>query len=196
MTRTAALVLAVDSGVGFRGSKYLEVLRGKPLIELVVDEVTAWPVDDVIVVVGADGEQIANGADLGNSLLVLDLDWSQGLAASLRVGFDTLSRDGRLERAVITYGDQPGVEPEVVAALIAAQTEPGTRAAVPKYRYARGWPIVIGRDLWSRFLGLDRDVDLLDVLEGHPEGVSEVWFDRLAPPRIRDAADLPGGPRG
>ena len=195
MNRTVALVLAVDPGVGFRGSKYLEKVGRKRLIEVVVDEARSWPVDDVVVVLGADGDQVAAQADLGDALLVLDLDSSQGLVASLRIGLDTLARDRHVERAVLAYGDQPGVEPEVVAALVAAQQGPGCVAAVPRYRYARGWPIVIGRDLWVRFLGLDGDIDILDVLNSHPEGVEEVWFDRLAEPRIRDAADLPHRPR-
>jgi CTP:molybdopterin cytidylyltransferase MocA len=195
VNRTVALVLAVDPGVGFHGSKYLEKVGRKRLIEVVVDEARTWPVDDVVVVLGADGEQIAAQADLGDALLVLDLDSSQGLAASLRIGLDTLARDRHVERAVFAYGDQPGVEPDVVAALVATQAEPGCLAAVPRYRYARGWPIVIGRDLWVRFLGLEGDIDVLDVLGSHPEGVKEVWFDRLTDPRIRDADDLPHRPR-
>jgi nicotine blue oxidoreductase len=193
--RTVALVLAVDPGVGFHGSKYLEKVGRRRLIEVVVDEVRTWPVDDVVVVLGADGEQVAERADLGDALLVLDLDASQGLAGSLRIGLDTLARDRHVERAVLAYGDQPGVETGVVTALVAAQTEPGCQAAVPRYRYARGWPIVIGRDLWVKFLGLEGDIDVLDILGSHPEGVSEVWFDRLAEPRIRDAEDLPHRPR-
>lgn len=195
MNRTVALVLAVDPGVGFHGSKYLERVGRKRLIEVVVDEARTWPVDDVVVVLGADGEQVAAKADLGDALLVLDLDSSQGLAASLRIGLDTLARERDVERAVFAFGDQPGVEPDVVAALVATQAEPGCLAAVPRYRYARGWPIVIGRDLWVRFLGLEGDIDVLDVLGSHPEGVKEVWFDRLTDPRIRDADDLPHRPR-
>ena len=195
MNRTVALVLAVDPGVGFHGSKYLEKVGRKRLIEVVVDEARTWPVDDVVVVLGADGERVAAQADLGDALLVLDLDSSQGLAASLRIGLDTLARDRHVERAVLAYGDQPGIEPDVVTALVATQAEPGCLAAVPRYRYARGWPIVIGRDLWVKFLGLEGDIDVLDVLGSHPEGVKEVWFDRLADPRIRDADDLPHRPR-
>lgn len=196
MERTVALVLAVDRGEGFRGSKYLERVGPRRLLESVVDDVRTWPVDDVVVVLGPDDEQVARTADLGAALLVLDPEWREGLAASLRVGLDTLMRERGIERVILTRGDQPRIDAEVIARLVEAQQEVGCVAAVPKYRYARGWPVVIGRDLWERFLGLEGDVDVLAVLEAHPDGVSEVWFDRLAPARVMSPSDLPLRPSG
>jgi CTP:molybdopterin cytidylyltransferase MocA len=191
-----ALVLAVDRGEGFRDSKYLERVGPRRLLESVVDDVRTWPVDDVVVVLGPDDEQVARTADLGDALLVMDPEWREGLAASLRVGLDTLMRERGLDRAILVLGDQPGVGADVVNRLLEAHEEIGCLAAVPKYRYARGWPVVVARDLWERFLGLEGDVDVLTVLEAHPDGVSEVWFDRLTPARVMSASDLPSRPSG
>lgn len=196
MKRTVALVLAVDRGEGFRGSKYLERIGPRRLLESVVDDVRTWPVDDVVVVLGPDDERVAETADLGDALLVMDPEWREGLAASLRVGLDTLMRERGTDTAILVRGDQPGIGADVVARLVEAHHEVGGLAAVPKYRYARGWPVVLGRDLWERFLGLEGDVDVLAVLEAHPDGVSEVWFDRLAPARVMSASDLPSRPGG
>lgn len=196
MERTVALVLAVDPGSGFDGSKYLAHVGSRGLLESVVDDVRTWPVDDVVVVLGPDDEEVARTADLGDALLVLDPEWGEGLAASLRAGLDTVARAGGVDRVVLAHGDQPGVGPEMVVPLVEAAAAPGCIAAVPKYRYARGWPIVLGRDLWERFLGFEGDVDVLAQLETHRDGVCEVWFDRLAPARvtaISDVADRPGG---
>lgn len=191
MERTVALVLAVDPGSGFDGSKYLARVGSRRLIEAVVDDVRTWPVDDVVVVLGPDDEEVARSADLGDALLVLNPDWGEGLAASLRAGLDTVMRAEGVERVVLGHGDQPGVGAEIAADLIEAQSAPGCIAAVPKYRYARGWPVVLGRDLWERFLGLEGHVDVLALLETHPDGVCEVWFDRLAPARVVSGSDLP-----
>lgn len=196
MERTVALVLAVDPGLGFEGSKYLAPFGSRRLIETVADEVREWPVDDIVVVLGPDDEDVARTADLGDALLVLDPEWGEGLAASLRAGLDTVAREGGVERVVLGYGDQPGIGPHIVADLLEAQAAPGCIAAVPKYRYARGWPIVLGRDLWERFLGLEGDIDVLAFLETHRDGVCEVWFDRLAPPRVASVSDLPERPGG
>jgi CTP:molybdopterin cytidylyltransferase MocA len=194
--RTVALVLAVDPGSGFDGSKYLARVGSRRLLESVVDDVRTWPVDDVVVVLGPDDEEVARSADLGDALLVLDPEWAEGLAASLRAGLDTIARAGGVERVVLGYGDQPAVGAAIPAELVEAQSAPGCIAAVPKYRYARGWPIVLGRDLWERLLGLEGDVDVLAFLETHPDGVCEVWFDRLPPARVMWASDLPARPPG
>ena len=62
---------------------------------------------------------------------------------------------------------------------------------LPKYRYARGYPVVIGADLQYRLMGVEGDVDLVEFLGSHDEGVTEVWFDRLPQTRIETADDLP-----
>ena len=72
--KTAAIVLAGDDSQGFQGSKYLSEFRGSTLIELVVSEVHEWPVDTVVVVLGAAANEILERADLGDSVVVVDLE--------------------------------------------------------------------------------------------------------------------------
>ena len=88
---------------------------------------------------------------------------------------------------VVALADQVGVRTEDVAMLIEAAD--GAVATVPKYRYRRGFPIVLTRGMWERLLGLEGEVDLLDLLGSHPDGVVEVWFDHLAEPRIEHPGD-------
>ena len=89
---------------------------------------------------------------------------------------------------VIAPADQLGIGADDVAALVEAAE--GATAAVPKYRYRRGFPVVLGRSIWERLLGSEGELDLLDLLGSHPEGVQEVWFEHLAGPRIQTPDDL------
>lgn len=192
MSRTVALIVANDPGTGFERSKYLEPVRGVPMIERIAVETADWPVDDVMIVLGPDADEIIAVADLGEATIVIDPEWKEGLAASLRVGIDLLQRDGVTDRVVVALGDQPGVEVETVAALL----ERPSVAVVPKYRYRRGFPVVLSSDLWDQLLGLEGPVDLHDLLESHPAGVEEVWFDRLEPSRLAGPADFPSSKGG
>ncbi len=189
MSRTVALIVANDPGSGFDRPKYLEPVKGVPLIERVVAEASTWPIDEVVVVLGPDADAILDAADLGVATIVIDPEWKEGMASSLRVGVDLLLRGPAADRLVVAQGDQPGIEPSTVAALLGR----GGTAAVPKYRYRRGWPVVLSDELWDLLLGLEGPVDLHDVLESHPGGVEEVWFDVLEPPRVLEPSDLPGG---
>lgn len=188
--RSAALIIASDAGRGFSGPKYLARQRKVPLLQGVLSDAHSWPVDEVFVVLGADAEAVLRGVDFGSSVIVIDPEWAEGDAASLRVGLDALSRDRSMRLAVLARGDQLGVDAEMVQRLLDERLAARAVVAVPKYRYARGWPIVVAEDLWPRLMGLEGDVDIQNVLAGHPAGVVECWFDRLAPPRIEDGADL------
>ena len=189
MPRTVAVVLANEPGSGFTGSKYLGVVDGTTLIDRVLANVSSWPVDDTVVVLGPDAEEILGSMTPTDATVVIDLEWREGSAASLRVGLDVVLRGPATDLVVMAPADQPGMRADDVAALIEAAE--GASAAVPKYRYRRGFPVVLGRSIWERLLGSEGDLDLLDLLGSHPEGVQEVWFDHLASPRIQTPDDIP-----
>ena len=188
MPRTVAVVLANEPGSGFAGSKYLGDIGGTTLIDRVLADVSRWPVDDTVVVLGPDAEEILESMAPTDATVVIDFEWSEGSAASLRVGLDVVMRGPATEFVVIGLADQPGISAEDVADLIEAAE--GAAASVPKYRYRRGFPVVLGRSIWERLLGSEGDLDLLDLLGSHPDGVQEVWFEHLAGPRILTPDDI------
>lgn len=185
-----ALVIAADRGQDSGPPKQLLPLGDRPLLEVVVTEAFAWPVDDVVVVLGSDAEEVLSAADLGTATVVIDPEWSEGIAAPLRAGLDTLTLAGGYETAVLAHGDQPGVTVEIVASLLTARADLKAVAVFPRYRYAPGWPIVVHDEMWPWLLGLEGDPELLDLLRSHPRGVEEVWLDRLAPSRLQTEDDL------
>lgn len=188
--KVAAMVLAADTGSGFDGSKYLAPFRSSTLIEEVVAEVRQWPVDEVLVVLGPDAEEILDKADLGESLIVVDLEWEEGVSASLRVGIDTLYRLDEFDTLVVIYADQPGSRGDEVLRMLEAHREGHRSAVVPKYRYAVGHPVVLGEMLWSRLISMEGSATFDQLLQAHPDWVDEVWFDRLPPKRAMEPGDL------
>lgn len=188
---TVAVILAADPGSGFTEPRSLTQIRGVGLLDSVVEDARTWPVDALYVVLGADADAVAEGCDLDGVAVLMDPEWREGNAAPLRAVLDLLSRDRSIRRAVIARGDQPGVKPEVVASLIEVADETEASAVVPKYRYARGWPVLVANDLWDIFLGLEGHVEVHDVLAAHSVAVSEVWIDQLSPTVIETPDDLP-----
>lgn len=186
MTRTVALIVATDPGAGFATPKYLEPVGGVPLLQRVVDGAGDWPVDEMVVVLGPDAEAIIEGVDFGGATVVIDPEWKEGISASMRVAIDLLLRGPATDRIVVALGDQPGIETATVAALL----DRPAAVVVPKYRYRRGWPVVLSSELWDLLLGLEGSADLHDVLETHAGAIDELWLDRLETPRLLDPADF------
>lgn len=167
---------------------------GRPLLERVVAAVSSWPVDGIVVVLGASAEDILDRVDLGTALVAINPGWEEGLASSLRVGFDLLSRDSRFEAAFVALGDQPHVPPEVPAGLLAGAEESGRPAVVPVYRYQRGNPVLVVRALWAQLMSLSGDAGAAALLQAHPAWVHEVRFDYAAPGDIDTPDDVPRRP--
>ncbi len=178
---TVAIILAADSGEEFPEPKYLTRVHGIPLLERVMQDAAKWPVDEVVVVLGSNGDAIVLSMEFGGATILIDPCWEEGGASPLRASIDLVSRDRAIDLVVLARGDQPGVDPGIVSELIAAAHESGADAVVPKYRYARSWPVVIGPPLWEHFLGLEGDVDVHDLITTHAGSIEEVWVDHLAP---------------
>lgn len=194
MPKLTTIVLAGNHSPGFDVPMQLAVFGGRPLLEVIAAAAFDWS-DEVIVVLGADAEDILEGVDLGKAVVILNPEWEDGETSSLRVALDTVIRDGSGEAVLITRGDIPGIEPHVVARLVDAFRDANASAVVPKYRYAWGYPVLLHRDLWERFMGFEGSADVLQHLRSHPEWVAEVWVDQTAPAVIRAPGDLPDHPR-
>jgi CTP:molybdopterin cytidylyltransferase MocA len=191
---TVAIILAYDAGEGFDGPKYASVLAGKPLVSGVIDDALSWPVDEIVVVLGHDAsgviETIGPVLDHDKVSIVVDEGWSEGEASPLRAALDLVSRDRSVQTCVLARGDQPGVRAHDVSALVEALEADQVMAAIPKYRYASGWPIVLSQRAWDLFLGLEGGIDVRDILASHGAAITEVWIDHLEPRRYRNASDF------
>jgi molybdenum cofactor cytidylyltransferase len=194
----AALILAAGASSRMGESKQLLDWGGRPLLGHILEQARAWPVDQLVVVLGSEAETILDRVDLGQAVVVLNPEWREGQASSLRAGLAALEREVRMEAAFIVLGDQPEVDPAVLSALMEAYRRSGRWAVVPKYRYTRGHPVLVDRALWPRLMSLRGDEGARRLLQAHPEWVEEVRFDQLPPRDVDtplDAAELrPRGP--
>ena len=194
---TAAVVLAGGASRRLGHPKQLIAYRGRPLLEHVVHSVLLWPVDLVVVVLGSGAEEILDAVDFGDALVAINDDWEEGIASSLRVGLDVLSRDPHSDLAFIVLGDQPGIPGDVPEQLLAAAEFSTRKAIVPIYRYERSNPVLFRRQLWERLMTLEGDHGAAELLKAHPDWVEEVRVDHL-PPRdidtVDDEADLHSAP--
>lgn len=192
---TAALVLAAGGSRRLARPKQLLDWDGRPLLEHVLAAAFSWPVAGVVVVLGASAEEILERVDFGEAIAVVNPEWEEGLAATLRVGLDFLSQEARWEAVLVALGDQPLIPPEVPPALLAAAEETGRPVVIPVYRYQRGNPVLVARPLWGRLMSLQGDAGAGALFRAHPAWVQEVRFDRAAPADVDTLDDFQNLPR-
>ncbi|SDO01459.1 NTP transferase domain-containing protein [Geodermatophilus sp. DSM 45219] len=147
MSTVAGLVLAAGGGRRYGMPKALVEYEGSLLVERAVR--TAQAVcDPVLVVLGARAVDVWRDARLDGALVVANRDWETGMASSLRTGLDGLrGLPGRVDAALVTLVDMPGMTPEALRA-VAAHAAPDA-LAIATYDGVRGHPVLLGRDHWA-----------------------------------------------
>jgi molybdenum cofactor cytidylyltransferase len=186
----AALVLAAGGSSRLGRPKQLEQWGSGTLLGHVLERVRRFPVDETWVVLGAGADTVMETVDLSDFGIVENPEWEEGLAASLRVGLDALTRLSKAEAAFIVLGDQPDIPDDVAEKLAEAWKVSKHLAVVPKYRYTWGNPVLVSRDLWPRLMSLEGDEGARRLLQAHPEWVEEVWIESLPPRDVDTQRDV------
>lgn len=186
----AAVILAAGGSRRLGRPKQLEPWGDTNLLGHVVARTNEFPVEEVWVVVGHEADRILAETELGEAGVVENPEWEEGIASSIRVGLDALTRLSRCDQALIVIGDQPAVPVEVVDALLASHARSDRPVSVPKYRYTSGNPVLVDRLLWPRLMSLEGDEGAGRLWQAHPEWVNEVWFSDLAPRDVDTERDV------
>ncbi len=186
----AALVLAAGGSKRLGRPKQLEPWGETNLLGHVLSRVAQFPVDEMWVVLGAEAERILAETDFVGANVVENPEWEEGIASSLRVGLDALTRFSRCEQVLIVIGDQPEVSTKVVETLLTSHGRSGKPVSIPKYRYNWGNPVVVDRALWSRLMSLEGDEGASRLWQAHPEWVNEVHFSEPPPKDVDTEADV------
>lgn len=176
------IVLAADGRLVNGVPVQLVPHDGHPLLELIVAQVLEWGAATSAVVLGAHAERIVSEIDLGSADAIINPEWREGTASSLRVGLDAQLRgQSQASAALIVPGDTPDLPADLVWELVDRYRVDRPQAVVPKYRYEWGPPVLVDSSVWARLMSLEGDADALELLRAHPSWVVETWFDAPAP---------------
>lgn len=181
----SAIVLAAGGGSRFGGGKLLAKLGGQPIIEAVLDNLREAPVDEIIVIVGAEARRLREVCERYGVRIVANEEWERGQATSVLAGLR--ASGGRA--AVVLLGDQPFVGAEAVERLVAAFAE-GAKVAVATYGGKRRNPVLFSREVWPLLEAeLAGDEGARSVLRRHPELVVEVPCEGVGDPTDVDTRE-------
>jgi CTP:molybdopterin cytidylyltransferase MocA len=186
-TGVSAIVLAAGGGSRFGDGKLLARLGGRPLIEAVLDNLRQAPVDEVIVVVGADAQRLRDVCERHGVRIVENEEWERGQSTSVLAGLRACGTEA--QATVVLLGDQPLVGAGAVERLVAA-FEGGARVAVATYGGKRRNPVLFSRGVWPLLEAeLAGDEGARSVLRRHPELVVEVPCEGVGDPADVDTRE-------
>ena len=123
--------------------------------------------------------------------MVVNDAYGAGCSSSIAAALGAL--DPRCDVLVLMLGDQPGVTPATVAALLAGRG--GAPLAVCRYDDGRGHPLAFARATFAELAALHGDKGVWRLLDQRAGDVTEVPVAGREPARRRHPGGLPGGPR-
>jgi xanthine dehydrogenase accessory factor len=184
----SAIVLAAGQSARFGRPKQLVTLQP------VLDNLAQSKIDDVVVVLGANADEIREQIQFGKARTVLNPDFANGMSTSIQAGLRAIDA----EAAMIVLGDQPFVTPRTFDALIEGYSG---GILVPTFNGARGNPVIVDRSLFAEMMTIKGDTGCRSIFGDHPVHLLPVddpgvVQDIDTPEALRSAGILPAGHGG
>lgn len=151
---------------------------GVPLVDHVLNVVEEFPELTNVVVLGANQELIASRASSRQLNTVLNEDWADGMASSLKRGLQYLQEQygNSLRGVVVLLGDMPFVTADLVRAIIGEAEKEGKGIIVSDYGDVHGPPTLFTSAYFADLMKLEGDSGGKELLRDNPSDVSSVPF--------------------
>jgi molybdenum cofactor cytidylyltransferase len=164
------LVLGAGGSSRLGRPKQLLPYRQTTLLGHVVDVARACPFHQLVVAIGGAAEDVRRGVDLAGADVVQNDAHGAGCSSSIAAALGAF--DPRCDVMVLMLGDQPGVTPATVAALLHGRGD--APLAVCRYDDGRGHPLAFDRRTFAGLADLHGDKGVWRLLDRRSQDVIEV----------------------
>jgi molybdenum cofactor cytidylyltransferase len=169
----SAIVLAAGEAKRFGTCKQLVTLRGKPILQHVIDTLLQSDVDDIVVVLGSNAGEIRGRVHFDRARVVENPDYASGMSSSIQTGLRAIDGDA----ALIVLADQPFVLPQTIDALTDAYRRSPSLITIPVFDGARGNPVLIDRTLFTEMMSVRGDTGFRAIFGAHAGSIRELPVD-------------------
>ncbi len=148
----------------------------KTILEHILEQLVLARVPHIVVVTGHRADEVESRAARLGVPTVRNPDFAAGeMLSSLKVGLQALP--AQVSAALVVLGDQPRIQPRVIADVLTAYAEGAGHIVAPSYQMRRGHPILIDRRYWPEILSLPPGGAPRDVINRHSDQVAYVNVD-------------------
>jgi molybdenum cofactor cytidylyltransferase len=168
--KVTGLVLAAGGSLRLGQPKQLLPYGDATLLDHVLDTARACELDQLVCVLGGGAEAVRKAVDLHGIDVVENDEFGTGCSSSIAAALGAV--DPRTEVLVLLLGDQPGVVPASVDALLAGRG--GAPLAACGYEDGRGHPLAFARSTFRDLAALHGDKGVWKLLDRRADDVVDV----------------------
>jgi molybdenum cofactor cytidylyltransferase len=173
-----ALVLAAGESSRFGSAKQLVRIGDRPLLTLIAARAAEIVGHALIVVLGARAAELAPLLRHSPGSVLVNRDWREGLASSIRAGVARLPAS--CAGVMLVLADQAGVTTEDLGRLASAWRRQPLHIAAARYGATVGVPAVFPRHLFAELRELRGDVGARALLRRHTDRLLKVAMPSAA----------------
>ena len=170
-----AIVLAAGESKRMGFPKMLLNINGITMLERVIKNVQNSSVDNILVVLGANKEEISELLKKSPVKLCYNDNYMEGMLSSVKCGFCNVP--SVCDAILVFQGDQPFISPESTNKLIEAYRSSGKGLIIPVFENKRGHPLLIDRKYLDQISALKSSEGLRSLACQFPGDVIEVETD-------------------
>ncbi|NEP52557.1 MAG: nucleotidyltransferase family protein [Moorea sp. SIO3C2] len=173
----AIIILAAGASTRMGRPKQLLAYQGCSLLRHSIETAMASVCKPVVVVLGANAQQIYSEVNQPSVTVVENSDWNLGMGSSIRSGILSLATCSEtIEAAVITVCDQPFLSPEIINHLVAAYHGMGKTIVACQYADTLGVPVLFKHIFFSELATLDESVGAKKLINKYYNEVFSIPF--------------------
>ena len=177
----AGIVLAGGESTRYGQPKQLLDWKGEPFVRAVAKVAKQSGLSPVIVITGANAEQIKSAVNDVDVLVILNEQWKTGQASSIRAGVEALADSSLIKvgGAIFLLADQPQLTSSVLRALVEKHAEGLYPVVAPMVMDRRANPVLFDRVTFPDLSTLEGDVGGRAIFHKHPVEYVPWHDDRL-----------------
>jgi molybdenum cofactor cytidylyltransferase len=177
MNNTGIIILAAGSSSRFGNTKQLLHFKGKTLLKHTIEEAAEAGAQPVVVVTGANADEISREIKNEKVEIVFNKNWEQGMASGIVIGLKkAITSNKELESVIITVCDQPFVSSSLFQQLFQKQNESVKHIVASAYADTIGTPALFTIKYFDALMGLTGDQGAKGLLKKYSEDLATVDF--------------------
>jgi molybdenum cofactor cytidylyltransferase len=167
-SRVCAVVLAAGSSSRMGEAKQLLPLADSTVLERTLGNLIDSNVGEIVLVLGSSAESIRERlaeSPVRHLRILVNPDYGQGMATSLRAGLAVLDKD--IKAALIVLADQPFVRAETFDRIIDQYRRSDAQIVIPMFQGFRGNPVLLDRSVFLEVMALRGDIGCRAIFGNH-----------------------------
>jgi molybdenum cofactor cytidylyltransferase len=171
------ILLAAGASSRLGKPKQLLLYKGKTLLQHGIQVAIDTGSKAIVAVLGANADFLIKETANQSIEVILNKDWNEGMASSIRCGIKYLQEKvPEVDAAIIMVCDQPHVTTQLLKDLVIKYQETGKPIVASSYENNQGTPALFDKTIFAALRELKGDVGAKKIMKAKPDLVVLVNF--------------------